>query len=41
MIQKSKVVETPLVRTFEAFQGFWNDSHDQHLPKSAIFETMG
>ena len=34
-----KVVGNPITSTKEAFQGVWNDS--QHLPKSAIFKTMG
>ena len=33
------VVGNPLASTKEAFHGVWNDS--QHLPKSAIFKTLG
>ena len=35
----SKVVGNPFGSTYEAFEGVWNDS--RHLPKSAIFKTMG
>ena len=33
------VVGNPLASTKEAFHGVWNDS--RHLPKSAIFKTVG
>ena len=35
----SKVVGNPFARKQEAFLAVWNDS--RHLPKSAIFKTMG